>query len=58
MNKNTTNTRDKILATAEELIYQNGIHATGMDLLVKTSGVARKVFITISQTRTKWLPQR
>lgn len=42
MNKNIPNTREKILATAEELIYQNGIHATGMDLLVKTSGVARK----------------
>lgn len=42
MNNNMTNTREKILATAEELIYQNGIHATGMELLVKTSGVARK----------------
>jgi len=42
MNKNMTNTREKILTTAEELIYQNGIHATGMELLVKTSGVARK----------------
>ncbi|WP_454832628.1 TetR/AcrR family transcriptional regulator [Pseudoxanthomonas wuyuanensis] len=42
MDRITTNTRQKILATAEELIYQNGIHATGMDLLVKTSGVARK----------------
>ena len=42
MNKKTTDTRDKILKTAEELIYQNGIHAMGMDLLVKTSGVARK----------------
>lgn len=41
MNK-TTDTREKILATAEQLIYQNGIHATGMDLLVRTSGVARK----------------
>nr|WP_221033386.1 TetR family transcriptional regulator [Pseudomonas cichorii] len=37
-----TDTREKILTTAEQLIYQNGIHATGMDLLVKTSGVARK----------------
>ncbi|MBX8536761.1 TetR family transcriptional regulator [Pseudomonas cichorii] len=37
-----TDTREKIIATAEQLIYQNGIHATGMDLLVKTSGVARK----------------
>lgn len=42
MNTSTSITRDKILATAEQLIYQNGIHATGMDLLVKTSGVARK----------------
>ncbi|WNW09784.1 TetR family transcriptional regulator [Pseudomonas sp. DTU_2021_1001937_2_SI_NGA_ILE_001] len=37
-----TDTRAKILTTAEQLIYQHGIHATGMDLLVKTSGVARK----------------
>lgn len=42
MDKPPTDTRQKILATAEALIYQNGIHATGMDLLVKTSGVARK----------------
>lgn len=42
MNKPLTDTREKILATAEKLIYENGIHATGMDLLVKTSGVARK----------------
>jgi AcrR family transcriptional regulator len=42
MNTSTSITREKILATAEQLIYQNGIQATGMDLLVKTSGVARK----------------
>lgn len=42
MNTQTTDTREKILATAEQLIYQHGINATGMDLLVKTSGVARK----------------
>lgn len=42
MSKKSTDTREKILATAEQLIYQNGIHAMGMDLLVKTSGVARK----------------
>ncbi|WP_186602762.1 TetR family transcriptional regulator [Pseudomonas vlassakiae] len=42
MNKPMTDTREKILTTAEKLIYENGIHATGMDLLVKTSGVARK----------------
>jgi AcrR family transcriptional regulator len=38
----TTAVQDKILQTAEQLIYQNGIHAMGMDLLVRTSGVARK----------------
>lgn len=42
MDNTTTDTKQKILETAEALIYQNGIHATGMDLLVKTSGVARK----------------
>lgn len=42
VNTITNDTKQKILATAEDLIYQNGIHATGMDLLVKTSGVARK----------------
>jgi len=42
MDNTTTDTKQKILATAEALIYQNGIQATGMDLLVKTSGVARK----------------
>jgi AcrR family transcriptional regulator len=38
----TTDIRDTVLKTAEQLIYQHGIHATGMDLLVRTSGVARK----------------
>ncbi|WP_420908019.1 TetR/AcrR family transcriptional regulator [Pseudomonas capsici] len=42
METQMTDTREKIITTAEQLIYQNGIHATGMDLLVKTSGVARK----------------
>ncbi|HBM66480.1 MAG TPA: TetR family transcriptional regulator [Pseudomonas sp.] len=42
MDKPMTDTREKILATAEKLIYESWIHATGMDLLVKTSGVARK----------------
>ncbi|GLZ86854.1 TetR family transcriptional regulator [Metapseudomonas resinovorans] len=40
--KSTTDVRDKLLETAEDLIYRNGINATGMDLLVKTSGVSRK----------------
>ncbi|KAA5971471.1 TetR/AcrR family transcriptional regulator [Pantoea sp. M_9] len=42
MNKTSGSTREKILRSAEQLIYQNGIHAMGMELLVKTSGVARK----------------
>lgn len=42
MNKKNTDIREKFLANVEALIYQNGIHATGMDLLVRTSGVARK----------------
>ncbi|MBV6814679.1 TetR family transcriptional regulator [Xanthomonas axonopodis pv. passiflorae] len=42
VDKPTNDTQQKILTTAEALIYQHGIHATGMDLLVKTSGVARK----------------
>lgn len=35
-------TREKILATAERLIYEKGINATSMEALVHTSGVARK----------------
>lgn len=42
MDTTTHDTRQKILDTAERLIYQNGIQAMGMDLLVRTSGVARK----------------
>ena len=42
MKLKTSHTRQKILQAAEQLIYENGIQATGMELLVKTSGVARK----------------
>ena len=37
-----TPTQERLLRATENLIYQGGIHATGMDLIVKTSGVARK----------------
>jgi AcrR family transcriptional regulator len=37
-----TSTQERLLRATEHLIYQGGIHATGMDLIVKTSGVARK----------------
>lgn len=35
-------TQEKLLRATEHLIYSGGINATGMDLIVKTSGVARK----------------
>ncbi len=34
--------QQKLLRATEHLIYAGGINATGMDLIVKTSGVARK----------------
>jgi AcrR family transcriptional regulator len=37
-----SDTRTRLLDVTERLIYQGGIGATGMDLIVKTSGVARK----------------
>ncbi|WP_454674169.1 TetR/AcrR family transcriptional regulator [Achromobacter pestifer] len=36
------NMQERLLRATEHLIYQGGINATGMDLIVKTSGVARK----------------
>lgn len=38
--------RDRLLAAAEALIYAGGIHATGVDAIVKRSGTARKSFYT------------
>ncbi len=53
MNEITPNqTRENLLDTAERLIYQSGIHATGIDLLVRTSGVARKSSTDTSAPRT------
>ncbi|BBR54876.1 TetR family transcriptional regulator [Pseudomonas putida] len=43
MNSESSNdTKERLLKIGEDLIYRGGIAATGMDLLVKTSGVARK----------------
>lgn len=43
MNSESNNeTKERLLKIGEDLIYRGGIGATGMDLLVKTSGVARK----------------
>jgi len=34
--------RERLLAAAEQLIYRGGIHATGIDAIVRQSGAARK----------------
>lgn len=44
-------TRDKLLAVTERLIYAGGICATGMDLIVKSSGVARKTIYRYFRTK-------
>jgi AcrR family transcriptional regulator len=38
----TTTARERLLAAAEQLIYRGGIHATGIDAIVRASGTARK----------------
>ncbi|TEA71932.1 TetR/AcrR family transcriptional regulator [Allopusillimonas ginsengisoli] len=42
-----------LLDSTEQLIYANGIHATGMDAIVKHSGVARKIIYTRYSTKQK-----
>lgn len=44
-------TRERLLATSEQLIYQSGIAATGMDRIVKESGVARKTIYRYFSTK-------
>lgn len=38
--------RERLLDAAEALIYAGGIHATGVDAIVRASGAARKSFYT------------
>src|ERR1700744_1016088 len=38
--------RERLLDAAESLIYAGGIHATGVDAIVRTAGAARKSFYT------------
>src|ERR1700744_4462300 len=40
------NARERLLDAAEALIYAGGIHATGVDAIVRQSGAARKSFYT------------
>ena len=42
----TPSARDRLLDAAEALIYAGGIHATGVDAIVRQSGTARKSFYT------------
>ncbi|SHH48797.1 TetR/AcrR family transcriptional regulator [Pollutimonas bauzanensis] len=46
-----SSTRARLLDTTEQLIYAGGICATGMDLIVKTSGVARKTIYRYYPTK-------
>ncbi|WP_166362559.1 TetR/AcrR family transcriptional regulator [Pseudomonas akapageensis] len=46
-----TDPRERLLAATEQLIYQGGICATGMDLIVQTSGVARKTLYRYFRTK-------
>ena len=36
--------RDRILATATDLFFRRGIHATGVDMLIEEAGVAKSTF--------------
>jgi AcrR family transcriptional regulator len=42
----TPSARERLLDAAETLIYAGGIHATGVDAIVRESGTARKSFYT------------
>ncbi|MGA3252008.1 MAG: TetR/AcrR family transcriptional regulator [Paraburkholderia sp.] len=43
--------RERLLDAAEALIYAGGIHATGVDAIVRQSGTARKSFYTYFESK-------
>lgn len=43
--------RDKLLDAAEALVYAGGIHATGVDAIVRQSSTARKSFYTYFESK-------
>jgi AcrR family transcriptional regulator len=59
--------RDRLLAAASELFYENGIQATGVDTLIAAAGVAKATFYRhfpskddlvaawLREPRTRWL---
>ena len=48
---NFSATVQRLLSTTEKLIYANGINATGLDSIVKESGVARKTIYSNFSTK-------
>jgi AcrR family transcriptional regulator len=62
MAASTTSARERILTAADELFYRQGVHATGVDSLIETAGVAKATFY--KQFRSKdelvaaWLARR
>jgi AcrR family transcriptional regulator len=42
----SSDARERLLDAAESLIYAGGIHATGVDAIVRAAGAARKSFYT------------
>jgi AcrR family transcriptional regulator len=46
LSSSSSGARERLLDAAESLIYAGGIHATGVDAIVKLSGAARKSFYT------------
>eukprot|EP01031_Cornospumella_fuschlensis_P009142 gene9142-11228_t len=44
MNDSTLPARDRILVTAHDLFYRDGIRATGIDRIIAESGVAKLTF--------------
>ena len=48
--------RERILETADDLFYREGIRAVGIDTIVEKSGVAKMSLYGISSQRAIWSP--
>lgn len=57
MNPQPSDARQKLLEAAERLIYRGGITATGMDAIVKESGVSRKTIYSNFASKEKLVAQ-
>ena len=51
-----TDVRDRILETASELFYRQGVRAVGVDLVVEKAGVAKDGRTTGAVRRSTWQP--